>query len=103
MTGVTRLETVVPTAGGAAPAWRCPAVRPDVSPPPSPLRVSAGAPSPRDAGAVHPLGSLLRRPPSAALLGSSAPALTLHIVSIPPIRPRSSPRPSHRSRGCWPA
>jgi len=35
---------------------------------------------------LHPLGSLLGRPPSAALLGTSAPALTLHMASIPPIR-----------------
>jgi len=35
---------------------------------------------------LHPLGSLLGRPPSAALLGTSAPALPLHMASIPPIR-----------------
>ena len=35
---------------------------------------------------LHPPGALLGRPPSAALLGPSAPALTLNMASIPPIR-----------------
>jgi hypothetical protein len=35
---------------------------------------------------VHPPGALLGRPPSAALLGPCAPALTLHRASLPLIR-----------------
>ncbi|HEX5747082.1 MAG TPA: hypothetical protein VFZ09_12635 [Archangium sp.] len=44
-------------------------------------RVPQGAARP-----VHPLGSLLGRPLSAVLLGTCAPALTLNMASIPPIR-----------------
>ncbi|RKH12465.1 hypothetical protein D7V97_08530 [Corallococcus sp. CA053C] len=38
-------------------------------------------------GPVHPLGSRLGRPLSAVLLGTCAPALTLNMASIPPLRP----------------
>ncbi|QRO03071.1 hypothetical protein JRI60_35885 [Archangium violaceum] len=37
---------------------------------------------------LHQPGALLGRPPSAALLGPSAPALTLNMASISPIRIR---------------
>ncbi|PTL77931.1 hypothetical protein DAT35_42820 [Vitiosangium sp. GDMCC 1.1324] len=50
---------------------------------------------------LHPPGSLLGRPPSAALLGPSAPALTLHMPSIPPIRLNMPSIPPIRHGSAW--
>ncbi|PTL74927.1 hypothetical protein DAT35_57745, partial [Vitiosangium sp. GDMCC 1.1324] len=47
---------------------------------------------------LHPPGALLGRPPSAALLGPSAPALSLNMPSIPPIRSHPSRKSMVRLR-----
>jgi Protein of unknown function (DUF3396) len=51
---------------------------------------------------VHPPGSLLGRPPSAALLATSAPALTLNMASILPIRQELTGERVVVTLGTWP-